>query len=242
MASDLLATMRRAVHSGDGELMVRTAQEFGFDSCLQLVGEMLLAALDRRAAGAVDLARHCVTSLRQRDWPGDDELADTLTQTIAGAPSGELVELSADLEQLADLLDTSADEGPGRLDLVTGEAWPEAAFEDDTDDTEDADDAEDIDGAAEGRWLVVWPAGSRAAYHDMAEFAGTRTDERLRAGLLIALDGRGAFGRFKRVLNDWPQDRQEWFMFSDDRRRGRARAWLADAGYRARPSRPRPGP
>jgi hypothetical protein len=51
-----------------------------------------------------------------------------------------------------------------------------------------------------------------------------------------SIDGRGAFGRFQHVLTDWPQDRQDWFAFSDDRRRGRARAWHADAGYRARPA------
>lgn len=31
---------------------------------------------------------------------------------------------------------------------------------------------------------------------------------------------------------DWPEDREDWFMFSEDRNRGRAREWLADVGYR----------
>jgi Uncharacterised protein family (UPF0158) len=57
------------------------------------------------------------------------------------------------------------------------------------------------------------------------------------ARLEVAIDGRGAFRRFKNVLFDWPDDREEWFAFSDERRRGRAREWLADVGYRpaARP-------
>jgi len=164
---------------------------------------------------------------------GDEQLAETLLQVRAGVRTGELIELAADLEQLADLLDAGPDSGPGRLDLVTGEAWPEAAFEDESADEPDDDAAEDGE-----RCLAVRPLGARAAYHDMADFAATRTDPGLVARLEIALDGRGAFGRFKRVLRDWPEDRQEWFVFSDDRRRGRARAWLADAGYRARPSRP----
>jgi hypothetical protein len=76
----------------------------------------------------------------------------------------------------------------------------------------------------------------------MADFAAMRTDPGLVNRLEVALDGRGAFGRFKHVLADWPEDRQDWFAFSDDRRRGRARARLADAGYRARPSRPNTQP
>ncbi len=31
---------------------------------------------------------------------------------------------------------------------------------------------------------------------------------------------------------DWPEDREDRFVFSEDRRGGRAREWLADAGYR----------
>jgi hypothetical protein len=80
------------------------------------------------------------------------DLADTIEQERAGVRSGELVELAVDLGQLGDLLDAGPDSGPGRLDLVTGEAWPEAAFEDEwTDESDDDDDAAD-DGE---RWLAV---------------------------------------------------------------------------------------
>jgi len=228
-----MAELRRALYSEDGAAMVAAVSAAGFDRCLQLVGEVLIAALDRAAAGADHLAGRCVAALRARDWDGDQQLADTLEQARAGVPSGELIDLAVELEQLADLLDAGQDSGPGRLDLVTGEAWPEAAFEDEWADEPDDEDADDDD-----RWLAVWPLGSRAAYGDMADFAATRTDAGLIDRLEIALDGRGAFGRFKHVLADRPEDRQDWFAFSDDRRRGRARAWLADAGYRARPSRP----
>jgi hypothetical protein len=56
--------------------------------------------------------------------------------------------------------------------------------------------------------------------------------------LTVALDGRGAFRRFKDVLQDWPEERELYFRFSDERRRGRAREWLADQDYRPIP-RPR---
>jgi hypothetical protein len=229
-----MVELRRALYSGDGAAMVAAVSAAGFDRGLQLVGEVLIAALDHAAAGVDDLAGRCLAALRARDWDGDQQLADTIEQARAGIRSSELRELAADLEQLADLLDAGQDSGPGRLDLITGEAWPGAAFE-----FEWTDEPEDAEVADSERWLAVWPLGSRAAYRDMADFAATRTDPGLVGRLEIALDGRGAFGRFKRVLADWPDDREDWFAFSDDRRRGRARAWLADAGYRARPARHR---
>jgi hypothetical protein len=232
-----MSQLRRAVYDGDGPAMVAAVSAAGFDGCLQLVGEVLIGALDRAAPGADDLAGRCVAALRARDWDGDRQLADTLEQTRARVRSRELVELAVDLEQLADLLDAGPDSGPGRLDLVTGEAWPQAAFEDEWTDEPNDDQTNDAE-----RWLTVWPLGSSPAYRDMADFAATRTDPALVGRLEIALDGRGAFSRFKHVLANWPTDRQDWFAFSDDRRRGRARAWLAEAGYRARPSRPPPHP
>jgi hypothetical protein len=162
-----------------------------------------------------------------RDWHGDQQLADTLEQARARVQSGEPLELAVDLEQLANLLDA----GPiaalaDRTSLPA--AWPEAAFEDEW--TDESDDNEADDGE---RWLAVWPLGSRAACRDMTDFAATRTDADLVGRLELALHWRGAFGRFKHVLANWPADRQDWFAFSDDRRRGRARAWLGDADNRA---------
>lgn len=45
----------------------------------------------------------------------------------------------------------------------------------------------------------------------MVEFTETVSDLRLREKLAVALDGRGAFGRFKRVLGDYPEERERWF-------------------------------
>src|SRR5438067_1689766 len=158
MAGDVMTELRRALHSGDGAAMVAAVSAAGFDRCLQLIGEVLIAALDRGVAAADDLAGRCGAALWVRGWDGDEQLADTLEQARAGVRSGELIELAADLEQLADLLDAGQDASPGRLDLVTGEAWPEAAFEDDWTDEPDEDEAGDVE-----RWLAVWPLGSRAA-------------------------------------------------------------------------------
>ena len=47
-----------------------------------------------------------------------------------------------------------------------------------------------------------------------------------------ALEGTGAFRRFRNQLGRSPDLEQRWYVFSDGRRRGRARAWLAEHGYR----------
>jgi hypothetical protein len=45
------------------------------------------------------------------------------------------------------------------------------------------------------------------------------------------------------VLARWPDELERWHALSEERQRGRARAWLAATGYcPAPPSHPGPGP
>jgi len=83
------------------------------------------------------------------------------------------------------------------------------------------------------RYLAVAPMGSHEAYDDMREFAHTVEDRRLRELLFVALDGRGAFGRFKRVLADWPAERERWFACKEERMEARIRRWLRQHGIEA---------
>ena len=111
-----------------------------------------------------------------------------------------LEELGVDLEQLADLIDGGPESAGGRLDLTTGEVLPEFAFED-TFEEEDVRTTLRTDGytsgpPGRGGPTTTWSTSSRRA-----------TDQRLREQLDLALDGRGAFRRFKDVLFDWPDDR-----------------------------------
>ena len=66
----------------------------------------------------------------------------------------------------------------------------------------------------------------------MAEFLETVADERLASRLDRALGGRGAFRRFKDELAEAPGELARFHRFADDRRRGRARHWLALSGLR----------
>jgi hypothetical protein len=77
----------------------------------------------------------------------------------------------------------------------------------------------------------------------MERFIGTIADRDRADRLEIASEGEGAFRRFKDVLARWPDELERWYAFPEERQRGRARAWLAAAGYRpAPPTEPGPDP
>jgi hypothetical protein len=222
-----LGELRGALRLGDAATLValvRDGRLLAEADALQLIGDGLVAALADQVDGAAELASDCAARLRARGWTGDDELADQLE----GRSTRELRPLPVDLEQLTLVLEDS--EG-GRLDLQTGEAWPEYTFDYATTGMEPTDEDEDED-----RWLYI-DGGSRDGYLDMQEFIRTRVDGRLAERLEQAIQGRGAFRRFRDVLAD--HDRiHEFHVFSDERLRGRARAWLGDAGIAVAPRRP----
>lgn len=92
-------------------------------------------------------------------------------------------------------------------------------------------DWDDLEMAlAAGHLIHVEPLGSRVEYGWMEEFAETVADARLRDRLEVALDGRGAFKRFKNVLLDFPEERERWFAFRDERLHAAAREWLRELG------------
>lgn len=74
--------------------------------------------------------------------------------------------------------------------------------------------------------LFVEPVPSHAAYDDMVDFARRVSEPDLRRRLERALDGRGAFRRFKDELYDHPEQRAAWHRFSDARMARRAADWL----------------
>jgi hypothetical protein len=84
-----------------------------------------------------------------------------------------------------------------------------------------------------GRFLIVPSMSSNEAYADMEDFTATVEDDVLHDLLVRALDGRGAFRRFKNVLLSYPDERQRWFDFRDERMRQRVLDWLAEKGIEA---------
>jgi hypothetical protein len=73
------------------------------------------------------------------------------------------------------------------------------------------------------------PLPSWVWYQDMADFAETITDERAGRRLLRAIQGRGAFRRFKDELHqEYLGLLPAWYAFRDARATRRAVQWLAD--------------
>lgn len=197
------------------------------DEVLQQVGDAVGDAVTARVPGAADLAERCIAALGERDWEGDAELARQVEATLGRGSVPPLRPLPVDLEELAGLLEGDPVFGGGRIDLATGDCWPQQA---DSDERAEGDD--DLE-----RWLSVWCEGSRDGYRDMELFIATFGDADFADRLEIAISGRGAFRRFKDVLARREDELRRFHLFAEERQRGRARAWLAGNGYRpvARP-------
>jgi hypothetical protein len=128
-----------------------------------------------------------------------------------------MLELSAvDLDALSEALEDHSDFLRWFLDPGSGEvlAW-----------SEDMDEPYPGDGEA----CFIEPLPSWEAYEDLRDFVA-RVPERRAAELLArAIEGRGAFRRFKDTLFEFPALREAWFTFHDVRMRRRAVEWLRDA-------------
>ncbi|MSP63973.1 MAG: hypothetical protein EXR72_27255 [Myxococcales bacterium] len=62
-------------------------------------------------------------------------------------------------------------------------------------------------------YIRIEPASSREQYKWMERFVVSVEDEALRERLVISIDGKGAFRRFKDVLLNYPAERERWFSF-----------------------------
>ena len=81
---------------------------------------------------------------------------------------------------------------------------------------------------AERDWIPVEPVPSGEGYRDMEDFIARVHDPRARDLLQRAIEGRGAFRRFKDTLFEYPELRKAWFAFHDARAERRALEWLTD--------------
>lgn len=225
-----LQQLRAAIHQRKGvEVVALVCARLPLDEGepLQMIGDGLVAALIDHVDGAAEAAAAVAARLRDRGWIGDDELADQVESRFGTIPTPMLRPLAVDLEELAMVLEGDPASGGGRIDLRTGDVMSDSAFEYLVEIGQEPED-EDPDP---DRWLCFWTEGSRGGYHDMEYFIETLSDPHLAERLRDAIRGRGAFRRFRDVLSRFSDEFTRWHVFSDERQRGRARAWLADEGY-----------
>jgi len=81
--------------------------------------------------------------------------------------------------------------------------------------------------ASDAAYLRIEPVSSREQYRWMERFIPMVDEPTLRGQLSQAIDGKGAFRRFKDVLIGFTAERERWFAFRSERLRVFMEAWLA---------------
>ncbi len=133
--------------------------------------------------------------------------------------------VEVDVSELIDAFENSRVGYEYYLDIVTGEIF---YISDEWMDTEKANEIYEKMEQEPDRYLAIPTDSSREGYRDMEAFAETVKDENLREKLWIALDGKGAFRRFKDVLLEYPQERDRWFKFKEERTKSRIADWVKE--------------
>jgi hypothetical protein len=78
----------------------------------------------------------------------------------------------------------------------------------------------------DGDYLYIEPISSREQYRWMEEFIEATEEPNLKEKLNIAIDGKGAFRRFKDVLVGYPEERERWFGKRATKLRTHITEWL----------------
>ncbi len=134
--------------------------------------------------------------------------------------------LNVDLDELCSAMEDSSYEHNYYLDLKTGEI----VLVSDWMDGEDSERMRDRIDRNPDRYEQIPEVESYEAYHDMEDFIATVEDKHLTELLEVAINGSGAFRRFKDVLLRYPEERERWFRFKGERMQQRALEWLDDMG------------
>jgi hypothetical protein len=77
------------------------------------------------------------------------------------------------------------------------------------------------------RYRAIPKQDSHQEYRDMQEFIWSLEDDHVRELLEVAIQGSGAFRRFKDALYGYPEAQAEWFKFRDERQHQRMLDWFA---------------
>jgi hypothetical protein len=225
-----LAELRGAIHRHDVGAIHQAIEGRDVDECLQLVGTGVQVLLSEDPKGDDAIALSVINRLSLRAGAGDQQLADGLLAQLRQTPQAVRT-VEVDLSEVSDMLEgDSLESRGGYLDLHTGDVFPDFL----TDAVMVGEDAAiDVEEDPD-RWVFLHRQGSREGWRDMADFAAGVRDEQTRQRLELAIEGRGAFRRFRDEVQ-YAGLVERWRMFSEDRQLGRAREYLAEQGISALP-------
>jgi hypothetical protein len=144
----------------------------------------------------------------------------------SGAPEA-IRDVPVDWEALEDAFENNAPEVHSYLHLTTGEVLRVVDGV--------ADPQMHVRIASDGNYLRIDPVSSREQYRWMERFIPMAEGAELRDKLAQAIDGKGAFRRFKDVLMAFAGERERWFAFRSERLRTFMEAWLDAHAIKAVP-------
>ena len=147
-----------------------------------------------------------------------------------------------DWEEVAWAMENHQTENPTFLDTHTGQTIPvcsevyQAVENDDAEaiknlsewQKDGLEEAKQIINDTTDRYLEIPEMASYESYEQMRRFVDNLEDEQLREKLHIALEGPGAFQRFKNVLGYHTDQRALWFKYKDKRMKKEIRDWLGE--------------
>ncbi|HEY4122603.1 MAG TPA: UPF0158 family protein [Byssovorax sp.] len=136
--------------------------------------------------------------------------------TAGGAPARDI---PIDWEALEDAFENNAPEVHSYLHLVTGDVLRVVDGV--------ADPQMHARIAADTNYLRIDPVSSREQYRWMERYIPMVEEPELQGKLNQAIDGKGAFRRFKDVLMAHAPERERWFAFRSERLRIFMEAWLS---------------
>ena len=134
------------------------------------------------------------------------------------AAAAAVREVPVDWEALEDAFENNAPEVHSYLHLTTGEVLRVVDGV--------ADPQMHVRIASDANYLRIDPVSSREQYRWMERFIPMVEDRDLQGKLTQAIDGKGAFRRFKDVLLNYPTERERWFSYRSDLLHWHMQKWL----------------
>jgi hypothetical protein len=156
--------------------------------------------------------------LRADDDADDHEPGDAEEGASSPPRIGDAVKVAIDWTEFEGALENNSPDLKSFLNLITGDVI--RVFEGESAELtlEEAEASDD--------YLLIDPISSREQYRWMEEFIEIIEDATLKDKLNIAIDGKGAFRRFKDVLMGYPVERERWFAKRSAKLHAHMAEWL----------------
>ncbi|MDD5306272.1 MAG: UPF0158 family protein [Deltaproteobacteria bacterium] len=156
----------------------------------------------------------------ETDWRSEMEDEGKERPDAPPPVDGPMVHVSVDWVELEGALENNSPELHSFLNKITGDVIRVFQGSDNADTR-----MKEIEASAD--FVYIEPISSREQYRWMEEFIEIVEDAGLKEKLNIAIDGKGAFRRFKDVLVGYPVERERWFVKRSTKLRAHMTEWLA---------------